>query len=158
MPQLVKGGKYVYGLSKIGKTGAIVIPPESKEEYGFEDGDRVIILSGSRKSGGFGVTKSSILQKTSLARILQDIPSLASYRIPEAETIENKGRWLCWSIIKTGGYIQLPVETLSKYSLEPGDFLAVGRGSNLALSFIARGVILKEALKHPELELFEIHG
>ena len=158
MPQLVQGGKYVYGLSKIGKTGAIIIPPEAKVEYGFQDGDRVIILSGSRKSGGFGVTKSSILQKTSLARILQDISSLANYRIPEAETIENKGRWLCWSTIKTGGYIQLPAETLSKYSLEPGDLLAVGRGSNLALSFIARGVILEEALKHPELELFEIHG
>jgi bifunctional DNA-binding transcriptional regulator/antitoxin component of YhaV-PrlF toxin-antitoxin module len=157
MPQLVKGGKYIYGLSKIGKTGTIVIPPESKNEYGFEDGDRVIILSGSRKSGGFGVTKSSILQKTSLTRIIQDIPSLANYTIPETKTIEKKGRWLCWATIKTGGYIQLPVETLSKYGTIPGNLLAVGRGSNLALSFIARGIILEEALKHPELELFEVH-
>jgi bifunctional DNA-binding transcriptional regulator/antitoxin component of YhaV-PrlF toxin-antitoxin module len=155
MPQLVKGGKYVYGLVKISGTGIIIIPPEAMEEYRFKDGDRVIIMSGSRKSGGFGITKSSILQKTNLAGIIQDIPGLASYQIPENETKENKGRWLCWSTVKTGGYIQLPVKTLLKYGAKPGNLLAIGRGSNLALAFIARGVILEEALKHPELELFE---
>lgn len=157
MPQLVKGGKYIYGLSKISKTGVIVIPPEAMKEYQLKDGERVIIMNGSRKSGGFGVTKSSILQKINLAGIIQAVPGLANYQIPENETIENKGRWLCWSIIKTGGYLQLPVDTLSKYGVTPGKLLAVGRGSNLALGFIARGVILKEALKHPELELFEVH-
>lgn len=158
MPQLVKGGKYVFGLTKIGRTGVIVIPPEAMAEYRFRDGDRVIIMSGSRQSGGFGITRSDILQKTNLAGIIQDIPGLASYQIPENETRGNKGRWLCWSTIKTGGYIQLPVETLLKYGAKPGNLLAVGRGSSLALSFIVRGTILEEALKHPELELFETHS
>lgn len=158
MPQLVKGGKYVYGLSKISRTGVIVIPPEAMAEYRFRDDDRVIIMSGSRQSGGFGITRSDILQKTNLAGIIQDIPGLASYQIPENEAIKNKGRWLCWSIIRTGGYIQLPVETLLRYGAKPGNLLAVGRGSNLALAFIARGVILEEALRHTELELCETHS
>ncbi|HEY97489.1 MAG TPA: hypothetical protein G4O16_04835 [Dehalococcoidia bacterium] len=158
MPQLVKGGKYIYGLSKVSRTGVIIIPPEAMTEYKFRDGDRVILLSGSRKSGGFGVTKSSILQKTNLARLIQDIPGLASYQIPENVTIEAKGRWLCWSTIKTGGYLQLTTETLSKYNIAVGDFLTIGRGSYLAISFIARGVILEEALRHPDLEIFEVHN
>ena len=82
MPQLVKSGKYYYGLSKINKIGIIVIPQEAMKEYRFKDSDRVIIMSGSRKSEGFGVTKSSILQKTDLIRIIQDIPGIANYQLP----------------------------------------------------------------------------
>ncbi len=33
MPQLVKGGKYVYGWSKVSTKGKIAIPDKAKEEY-----------------------------------------------------------------------------------------------------------------------------
>ena len=36
----------------------------------------------------------------------------------------------------------------------PGDRLLTVRGSGRALGFVARGPIYKEALKHPELEVF----
>ena len=36
MPQLVKGGKYIFGWSKVGKEGKIKIPPEAYEEYNLK--------------------------------------------------------------------------------------------------------------------------
>lgn len=39
MPQLVKGGKHVFGWSRVGDTGRIIIPPEAMEEYHLKDSD-----------------------------------------------------------------------------------------------------------------------
>lgn len=59
MPQLVKGGKYVFGWSKVNDEGKIVIPSKAFIEYHFKAGEKIILLSGSRTSGGFGLTKSA---------------------------------------------------------------------------------------------------
>jgi len=155
MPQLVKGGKYVYGMSRVGSTGSIVIPPEAMREYGYKDGDYVILMSGSRKSGGFGVTQKGILEKSELNTLLEQMPALADYKIPEAETIKQGGRRFCWTVIRDGGCIRLPMQTLADYGLKPGDLLAVGRGSYISIAFIAGDTIHEEAMKHPELEVFE---
>ncbi|MGD9117749.1 MAG: hypothetical protein PVJ08_03315 [Dehalococcoidia bacterium] len=154
MPQLVKGGKFVYGLSRIGPQGDIVIPPQAMKEYGYAAGDNVIVMSGSRTSGGFGLTQKRLLEKSELKAMVEALPGLMNFRIAEAETIENEGRFFCWTIIKDGGCVNLPDSTLADYGLKAGDVLAVGRGSYLSIAFIARGPILEEALKHPELEVF----
>ena len=91
MPQLVKGGKYVYGMSRVGATGNIVILPEAMQRYGYKD----------------------------------------------------------------GGCINLPEKTKADYGLKPGDLLTVGRGSYMSIAFNAKGSIHEEAMKHPELEVFE---
>jgi hypothetical protein len=52
MPQLVKGGKWVFGWVIVGQRREIQIPPEACAEYGFQTGGRVLLLSGSRRSGG----------------------------------------------------------------------------------------------------------
>jgi hypothetical protein len=155
MPRLVKGGKYVYGMSRISSTGGIVIPPEAMREYGYRDGDYVILMSGSRTSGGFGITRKSILKKSALNTLLDQLPGLADYGIPEAETVRHGSRRFCWTVIKDGGCIRPPLKTLADYGLKPGNLLAVGRGSYLSIAFIAGGSIHREAMKHPELEIFE---
>ncbi|MBN1176496.1 MAG: hypothetical protein JXA51_02315 [Dehalococcoidales bacterium] len=155
MPQLVRGGKYVYGMSRIGSNGKIVIPPEAMREYRYKDGDYVILMSGSRKSGGFGLTQKKILEKSELNTILKQLPALADYKIPETEIIEQGGRLFCWTVIRDGGRITLPIQTLADYGLKPGDLLAVGRGSYISIAFIARGPIHDESMRHPELEVFE---
>lgn len=154
MPQLVKGGKYIFGLSKISKSGNIVIPPEAAEEYGFKENDKVILFNGSRTSGGFIVIKFSIVERSKLGPMFKDIPGLVDYQIPQNEIIKSRGRSFCWTTIKTGDYFILPQNILETYQLNYGDLLAIGRGSNLGLSFIARGIIHEEALKHSELEIF----
>lgn len=155
MPRLVKGGKYVYGMSRISPRGSIVIPPEAMNEYGFSAGDKVIIMNGSRRSGGFGLTQKRILEKSELNVLVEQLPGLVDYKVPEAETIEHRSRRFCWTTIKSGGHIDVPLKTLSDYDLEPGDILAAGKGSYLSIAFIARGPIHDEAMNHPELEIFE---
>lgn len=156
MPRLVKGGKFVYGLSRISPEGDIFIPPAAMNEYAFNDGDRVILLSGSRKSGGFGLTRLEILEKSELRTLIDTLPGLRDYRIPRGETIEYRGRLFGWTVIESGGYIRLPLGTLAGYGCTPGELLAVGRGSYLSLAFIARGPIIQEAFRHPELEIFGV--
>jgi hypothetical protein len=51
MPQLVKGGKWVFGWVAVGLKGELMIPPEAWREYGFRIGDEVTFLPGSRSSG-----------------------------------------------------------------------------------------------------------
>ena len=43
MPQLVKGGKHVFGWSLIGPDGAVMLPPEAVDEYGLY-GDSELLL------------------------------------------------------------------------------------------------------------------
>jgi hypothetical protein len=154
MPQLVKGGKFVYGLSRVGTDSSIVIPPTAMEEYAFKDGDRVILMSGSRKSGGFGLASKQVLEKSALAFLIRDLTRLFDYKLPEGETIEHRDRRPGWTFIREGGFIRVPLKTLAGYSVKAGDSLVVGRGSYLAIAFIVRGPIMEEALRHPELEVF----
>ncbi len=155
MPRLVKGGKFVYGLSRIGPDGVIIIPLEAMKEYKYAEGDKVIVLSGSRKSGGFGLTTKSILEKSELHALIEKIPGLVTFQIPEGEIIEGPGRLFCWTVIGNGGRVRIPLQSLSRFGVKPGGLLTVGRGSYLAIAFIARGPVFKEALRHSELEVFE---
>jgi hypothetical protein len=65
MPQLAKGGKYVFGWSKVGDQGEIVIPLEALEEYNLTTDKNVILMSGSKTSGGFGLTMAESLKNQS---------------------------------------------------------------------------------------------
>jgi bifunctional DNA-binding transcriptional regulator/antitoxin component of YhaV-PrlF toxin-antitoxin module len=156
MPRLVKGGKFVYGLTEVSTTGTVVIPPQAMEEYEYHDGDTVIVMSGSRTSGGFGLAKPDKLVNSHLDVVLKNLPELPDASIPEARPVSDRGRLFCTTTIKQDGCIQLPPEILSEYGIQPGDMLAAARGSHLAIGFIARGPIMNEALKHPELEIFGV--
>jgi bifunctional DNA-binding transcriptional regulator/antitoxin component of YhaV-PrlF toxin-antitoxin module len=156
MPRLVKGGKFVYGLTRVGTRGTVVIPSQAMEEYEYHEGDTVIVMSGSRRSGGFGLAKPDKLVNSHLDIVLKKLPGLPDAGIPEARPVSDRGRLFCTTTIKQDGCIQLPPEILSEYGIQPGDLLVAGRGSHIALAFIARGPIMDEALKHPELEVFGI--
>jgi bifunctional DNA-binding transcriptional regulator/antitoxin component of YhaV-PrlF toxin-antitoxin module len=155
MPQIVKGGKYIYGWSKVNERGKIKIPKEAMEEYGFHDGEKVILMTGSRRSGGFGITTKNRLKNTQLFSMLNRLPELKNFQIPKGKIIRNRDRSFCWTLIEEGGYIFLPIDTLKEYGIKIGDKILSGRGSNLAIGFIVKGPIIEEALKHPELKIFE---
>ena len=129
MPQLAKGGKWVFGWVVVGQDCEIRIPPEAWSEYGFQIQDDILFTRGSRRSGGFGVGRREVLAGSPIqARALAE------------------GR-----IIKLG-MVSLP-RTLGA---QPGERLLAARGSGLALGFLQRGPIYAEALKHPELEVFSV--
>jgi bifunctional DNA-binding transcriptional regulator/antitoxin component of YhaV-PrlF toxin-antitoxin module len=151
MPQLVKGGKYAYGWSKVGTEGRIVIPPEAVDEYMFTDGP-VIVIPGSKRSGGFAVTTAERLKASQLSSMVDNTP-LDDCSVPEGEIVIINGKRCCWVTLKEGA-LTVPAETLSQYGVSPGDVLLSVRGSGLALGFIVKGPIIEEARTHT-LEIFE---
>jgi hypothetical protein len=132
MPQLARGGKY--GLKKF---------------------DKVILMSGSRRSGGFAVSTPALLAGSPLAAGLNRFPRLRTFQMPEGRVVRVEGRPLCWTSIDEDGSITLPYETLREYEILPGDRLLTVRGSRLALGFALRGPLVDEALTHTEIEVFE---
>lgn len=129
MPQLVKGGKWVFGWVVVGLQGELEIPPAAWVEYGFQAGEEAIFLQGSRTSGGFGLSTPRLLAEA--AAPLQT-------------------RTLAQGLIGEDGQIVMPAAV----GVRVGDQLLVVRGSGRALGFLARGPIYDEALQHPELEMF----
>jgi bifunctional DNA-binding transcriptional regulator/antitoxin component of YhaV-PrlF toxin-antitoxin module len=155
MPRLVKGGKYVYGWSEVGSEGRIVVPDEAIAEYNFETPSNVILIPGSKRSRGFAVTTPSLLKGSPLSVVLDENPRLAGFHLPEGETVTVGTRTYCWVKLNSKGEFVVPAETLKKYGVNLGDSLLVGRGSGLALAFIAKGPIVAEARKHSGLAVFK---
>ncbi len=127
MPQLAKGGKWVFGWCVVGPASEIQIPPEAYTEYGFQQNETAIIIRGSKRSGGIALGQPEKLNNTVL-----------------------ESRFVGRTKIGVSGLVVLPPET----HIEPGERLLSVRGSGLALSFLQRGPICEEALNHPEIEVF----
>jgi bifunctional DNA-binding transcriptional regulator/antitoxin component of YhaV-PrlF toxin-antitoxin module len=155
VPQLVKGGKHVYGWSEVNSNGRIVVPSEAFEEYGFKEVDKVVLMPASKRSGGFALTTPSLLRNSRLSAILDEEPRLAGFQLGEGETVKVGTRTYCWVKLSSNGEFVVPVETLKKYGVNVGDRLLSGRGSGLALAFIVKGPIVAEAKKHSVLTLFK---
>ena len=155
MPQLVKGGKNVFGWSKVGNSGGIKIPMEVIEEKNLRPSNKVIIMSGSKTSSGFSIVKIEKLINSPLSIVLDNNPKLANFQLPNGESIQYNNRFFCWTEISNEEKIYLPIETLKLYGIKPGDNILSARGSGLGVGFIVRGPIIEEAEKHPELEIFQ---
>jgi hypothetical protein len=127
MPQLVKGGKWVFGWSIVGENYQLSIPPAAYTEYGFQAGEALVFLHGSKRSGGFALGKRE--------KVLSSVLYLRIFAETEME------EQLCFNLPD-------PLDT------SPGQRFLVVRGSGLALSFLQYGSIYEEALRHPEIEVF----
>ncbi len=57
MPQVRKGGKYIFGWSRVNDDLSLQIPEMAIDEYNITAEGKVIIISGSIKTGGFGLRK-----------------------------------------------------------------------------------------------------
>jgi hypothetical protein len=129
MPQLVRGGKWVFGWTVVGPRRGLVVPPAAWDEYGFRVGDQVAFVPGSQRSGGFGLSHG---------RLLTEAPAPLRARALAAARIVETGR----------------VTVPPAVDAHPGEVLLVVRGSGRALGFIARGPIYREATGHPELACY----
>jgi bifunctional DNA-binding transcriptional regulator/antitoxin component of YhaV-PrlF toxin-antitoxin module len=155
MPQIVKGGKYIFGWSRVGDKGEIRIPPEALQEYDLERCENLILIPGSKRSGGFGLTSIEKFKKSPLGSVLEKNPQLATFQVPEGNALEIDKKTYCWVKQDNSGAIIVPLVTLKKYGISAGDFLLVVRGSHLAVGFIVKGPIVEEAKNHPEIQRFE---
>lgn len=132
MPRLVKGAKWTYGWVVVGPGGEVTIPPQAWHEFGFQAGDEAIFTPGSRRSGGFAVSTPELMAEVGEKMAGAELRELARGRFED-------------------GWVTVPPEV----GVKPGDRLLTVRGSRYGLGFVARGPIYVEALKHPELEVFE---
>jgi bifunctional DNA-binding transcriptional regulator/antitoxin component of YhaV-PrlF toxin-antitoxin module len=153
MPQLAKGGKYVFGWSRVQRQGRIIIPPEAFKEYGFQSGENTFLMSGSKTSGGFSITSARLLEGSPISEFLDDLPQLVDPVKNQGTTIEHKKR--LYSRVKMKkGFIVIPFDTLAKYGVEAGCLLLCVRGSGLALGFLSKGPLHRLAQKHPSIAVF----
>lgn len=75
MPQLNKGGKFVFGLSVIHENRSVQIPPQAINEYRLSNENKIIIFTGSKITGGFCVTSYPLLSSSKLSHILKEYSS-----------------------------------------------------------------------------------
>ena len=117
MPQMNKGGKFIFGISLIHSDGAVLLPAQAVNEYEIAKEGRVILLSGSKSTGGFCVTRKGLLENSRLSHILSENPALSNYEINEGEFIKYKGRFYCWKRIDTSGRLQLDDKLYCKFAV-----------------------------------------
>ena len=154
MPQLIKGGKYVYGWTRVGYNGHITIAPEALEDYELFGSEKLIVLPGSKTSEGFGLCPWKSLQGSKMEILAEVRPELWEDQVSEGEVIEFRTKPYCWVKINEGSIV-IPPSTLNKYGIQVLDKLLIIQGSVLALGFALRGPIVEEARKHKELSIFE---
>lgn len=123
MPQLAKGGKWVFGWVAVGPHRTIQIPDEAWAEYGFQEGAEAVLLQGSVTSGGFGLGTAAGMPEMLLTRAV--------------------GR----SLFQTARTVRIP----EGIDVHPGGRLLAVRGSGHALGLLARGRIYDLALTHPAM-------
>ncbi len=145
MPQLNKGGKFVFGLSVIQPNRTIHIPPQALSEYDATRDGKVIIFTGSKITGGFCVTTYSLLLNSKLKHILAECPRLRDCLLSEGEFIQYKGRKYAWVSIDKSGDIKMPQSTLAVLELQSGMELLSIRSSDIAFTMGAKGPLLEKA-------------
>lgn len=145
MPQMNKGGKFIFGKSLIRDDLTICLPTQVLEEYNAASEGKVYLFTGSKVTGGFCVTRMGLLEPSKLGHILTDNPALQNYQTTEREFIKYKGRSYCWANISERGAIQLNQQLLNFLDLKIGMELLSIRSSNIAFTMGAKGPLLEKA-------------
>jgi len=155
MPQLVKGGKYVFGWTTINSDLQIRIPDETFDEYKFIETDKLIIMSGSKASGGFSINSPySIVNSKfgyNIIKALGYIKESDSFTVRELEIVKPGERWLSWTYLDKEKYFKLSDELINTMATGAGAKLLVIRGSGTGPAFITKGIIYNEALNHKDI-------
>ena len=145
MPQMNKGGKFIFGESTIQPDGLVRFPTQATDEYRIASEGKVYLFTGSKSTGGFCVTRRGLLLPSKLGHILTETPSLLNYEAPEGAFIRYKGRAYCWTAITPTGEIQLTEEMQAFLNLKPKMRLLSIRSSDIAFTMGAKGLLLEKA-------------
>ncbi len=155
MPQMNKGGKFIFGKSLIRDDLTVQLPVQAVEEYDIASEGRVYLFTGSKSTGGFCVTRRGLLQPSKLGHILVENPELRDYLVGEGEFVPYKGRAYCWVGISEGGAIRLTSDMLRLLELREGMELLAIRSSDIAFTMGAKGPLLARAEAYPgEITVF----
>jgi hypothetical protein len=155
MPQIGKGGKFVFGWSVINDDYSVKLPDMAVKEYGITSDGKVIITSGSKTTGGFCVSNKRLISNSKIKVLFDENPLLDEYKTKEREFIRYKGRLFCWLGITKDGTIKLNDKMLDIFSLKVGDRLLSIRGSCIGVTMGAKGPLIEMANEYKgEIEVF----
>lgn len=155
MPQMNKGGKFIFGKSMIRSDGTVQIPTQAVEEYHIAAEGKVYLFTGSKITGGFCVTCKRLLYPSKLGHILDEVPQLLNYTAKSGDFIRYKGRSYCWVDISETGQIVLTKEMMEFLDLKSGMQLLSIRSSDIAFTMGAKGPLLEKAENYDgEIPLF----
>ncbi len=143
-----KGGKFIFGKSLIRDGGTIQFPEQAIQEYDIACEGKIYLITGSKKTGGFCVTRKGLLTTSKLGHILTDNPQLRDYTSKEGDFIKYKGRGYTWIKINEDGKISLSDEVMQYLKLKKDMKLLSIRSSDIAFTMGAYGPLLEESLKH----------
>ena len=145
MPQMNKGGKFIFGKSIIRDDGTVQIPTQAIEEYRITLEKKVYLFTGSKVTGGFCVTRKGLLAPSKLGHILTENIDLHNYASQYGEFIKYKGRYYCWADISETGQIALTDAMMRFLNIEPGMQLLSIRSSDIAFTMGAKGPLLERS-------------
>ena len=145
MPQIGKGGKFIFGKSLVREDFIIHLPPQAVKEYNITSEGKIYLFTGSESTGGFCVTRKGLLSPSKIGNILRDTPALQNYELPQGSFVPYKGRSYCWLKISPDGIIRLPEATAAFLQTEQGKMLLSIRSSNIAFTMGAKGPLLEKA-------------
>ena len=144
MPQMNKGGKFIFGESVIRPDGRVQLPPQAVDEYRIASEGKAYLFTGSKITGGFCVTRQGLLLPSKLGHILTDTPSLL-YEVPDGTFVPYKGRAYCWTAISASGEITLTEEMMVFLHLKLEMRLLSIRSSDIAFTMGTKGPLLEKA-------------
>ena len=157
MPQIVEGGKHVFGLSEVHENYRIKVPLEAFYEYRLHEAKVVVLISGSEKSGGFSIHTVEKLQHSRLSILLDTLRYNGKsdiFEVTECSINQYKNRIITWMSFDEVANFYLSEEMAKRLGLRVDDKLVVIRGGSSGPSFAARGPIHKVALNSIGLEVF----
>ena len=144
MPQMSKGGKYIFGWALIRENGKVIFPTPAIEEYKLQNEQHIYIVSGSKQTGGFCVMTEPRLSRSKLSHILQENPNLADRTLKEGELISYKGRKYGWLTLKDNG-VHISPSLMQTLDIKTGDKLLAIRSSDIAFTMGAKGSLIQKA-------------
>ena len=155
MPQMNKGGKFIFGKSLIKEDLTVNLPPQALEEYNATSEGKLYLFTGSKITGGFCVTRKGLLEQSKLSHILTDNPELQNYKTIEGEFVKYKGRSYCWIRVSNEGIIQLNDDMMKFLDLRIGMELLSIKSSDIAFTMGAKGPLLDKAENYDgKIEIF----
>ena len=144
MPKMTKGGKYIFGWSRIRVNGELIFPRMAVDEYNLQEETYIYIVSGSKQTGGFCVMTDPLLSHSKLKNILKENSSLADRSLSEGELIAYKGRKYGWLSLKENT-VYLSDDLMKMLEIKVGDKLLAIRSSDIAFTMGVKGRLIEKA-------------
>jgi hypothetical protein len=132
VPQIRKGGTFIFCWSTIKSDFSIQFPIEVINEYDICSEDKVFLITGSKTTGGFAVSKKAFMEKSIFNNIFIVYNDLGNYKTREGDFLKYKDRKYTWIPINNEGKIFLNQDILSSLSLKINGILLSIKSSNIA--------------------------